>query len=188
MVTDARTVCVKNVKAQLQRRETPMTKRSDADTGADLPKPPNTIPWPPILYLLTLVLAYGLQWLWPLPTLIGPPINSLLGWPLLLLGICLGLAAIVRFRSVGTPVDPTTRATVLATRGIYQWTRNPMYLGATLALFGLGLATSWTWLVVLCLILPMALTKLAIQREEAYLDQRFGEPYQAYKSAVRRWL
>jgi protein-S-isoprenylcysteine O-methyltransferase Ste14 len=29
---------------------------------------------------------------------------------------------------------------------------------------------------------------VVIAREEPYLEARFGEPYRAYKSRVRRWL
>lgn len=149
---------------------------------------PNTFPWPPVLYALALAGAYLLHGLTPLPPLLGRPLAELLGWPLVVSGVCFGLAAIVRFRVLGTPIDPTSRATKLATAGIYALSRNPMYVGAVMALFGLGLATHWTWLVVLALILPFLLTRLAITREEAYLVKHFGAEYDAYRSKVRRWL
>jgi protein-S-isoprenylcysteine O-methyltransferase Ste14 len=149
---------------------------------------PNTWPWPPILYVVTPLLAYGLHWFWPLAAVAAAPIDRFLGWPLFVLGICFGLVAIIRFRIVGTAIDPTARAKALATGGIYQFSRNPMYLGVVIAYFGLGLALAWSWLIVLDLILPFVLTKLAIEREEAYLELRFGDAYRAYKAKVRRWL
>lgn len=161
-----------------------MTTSNDDNTTAR----PNTWPWPPLLYAGALAGAYLLHWLYPLPAVIGPPLALYIGWPLLISGLCFGLAAIVRFRSLGTPIDPTARATSLATAGIYALSRNPMYVGAVMALLGLGLIAHWTWLIVLSLILPPLLTRLAITREEAYLAKHFGPRYDAYRAKVRRWL
>jgi protein-S-isoprenylcysteine O-methyltransferase Ste14 len=33
-----------------------------------------------------------------------------------------------------------------------------------------------------------ALTRLVIEKEEAYLEKKFKEGYTSYKSRVRRWL
>ncbi len=149
---------------------------------------PNAVHWPPLLYVLVFSAAWLLDRLLPLPTLLGPPVGSLLGGPLLLLGVGIGASALVRFRIVGTTFDPTGPANALATGGIYQWTRNPMYLGALMAFTGLGLALQWTWLLVLSVPLAVALQRLAIRPEEAYLERRFGAAYLDYKARVRRWL
>jgi protein-S-isoprenylcysteine O-methyltransferase Ste14 len=174
-------------------RESLMTTPADRPQDNPQAKGPtsagaNTVPWPPILYAATLLLAYLAHWLWPLAPLIGPPVSGLLGLPMLVSGIAFGAAAIVRFRVLGTPIDPTSRATRLATGGIYRLSRNPMYVGAVIALLGLGLGTLWTWLIVLSLLLPVALYKLAIEREEAYLQRHFGAEYHSYCARVRRWI
>jgi protein-S-isoprenylcysteine O-methyltransferase Ste14 len=149
---------------------------------------PNTIHWPPILYVVTLALAGLMHWQWPLPPLLGAPIGGMIGWPMFALGLGLGISGLLRFRAVGTSFDPTASADALATGGIYQFTRNPMYLGAVVGFFGLGLALHWAWLLVLTPLMAFAVRSLAIIPEEAYLDRRFGEVYRAYKSSVRRWL
>lgn len=148
---------------------------------------PNVIPWPPILYAALLALAYGLHGLWPLVPFWGP-LSVAIGWLLLGTGVAFGLAGIVRFRQLGTPIEPTSRATVLATDGVYRLTRNPMYVGAVMALLGLAVATRWVWLLVLTLFLPGLLWHLAIKREEAYLARSFGGAYEEYRRRVRRWL
>jgi protein-S-isoprenylcysteine O-methyltransferase Ste14 len=149
---------------------------------------PNTIHWPPLLYVLTLADAAVLHWFWPLPVIAGPPTSAWIGWPVFALGAGIGLAGILRFRAVGTSFDPTAPAAALATGGIYRYTRNPMYLGALVGFAGLGLALHWTWLIVLIPAVAIALRRLAIDREEAYLERRFGTAYLDYTARVRRWI
>ena len=53
---------------------------------------------------------------------------------------------------------------------------------------GLALALANGWLLAL---IPAALAvvyRTAVRHEEAYLEQKFGESYRAYKRSVRRWL
>jgi protein-S-isoprenylcysteine O-methyltransferase Ste14 len=154
---------------------------------------PNSIHWPPVLYFITLAAAHVLQRLIPLPSPfsglgLSDALPGKVGWPLFGFGVILGLIAIYDFRKIGTAVDPTAPANRLATEGIYAATRNPMYLGAILAFAGLGIARGWTWLLILASFLPNALYTLAISREEAYLERRFGDAYRTYKSKVGRWF
>jgi protein-S-isoprenylcysteine O-methyltransferase Ste14 len=151
---------------------------------------PNRHHWPPILYVVTLVSAWGLGRLWPLPAIVvgSPPATRLIGVLLAAAGIAIGVLGILHFRQIGTAIDPTGRATTLADSGIYAWTRNPMYLGATLAFLGAGLAWPSTWLVLVTPLMAIGLQKLAIEREEAYLTRRFGDVYRLYTTRVRRWL
>ena len=149
---------------------------------------PNRIPWPPILYVLAFAAAYVLEHSIPLSNMPRHGAWQLIGWAVFALGIGIGLAAILAFKAIGTPVDPTGRATQLVTTGIYAWTRNPMYLGAVIGFVGLSVALGSAWLLILGLLMPIALRKLAIDREEAYLTRHFGAAYEAYRLGVRRWL
>lgn len=147
----------------------------------------NRLPWPPIIYVVAAASAYALSRL-------GVPFPAMLigyetaGWVLAALGIVIGLAGMVAFKSVGTAVDPTGRASVLVTGGIYEFTRNPMYLGAVLAFAGFALAIRSGGLLVLLPLIALALDRLAIRPEEAYLERRFGASYAAYRTRVRRWI
>lgn len=149
---------------------------------------PNRWPWPPILQVVVLAAAYALERLVPLMAMPQQGAWRSAGWAVSTLGFALAISGIAHFRKVGAAVDPTGRARVLATSGIYAFTRNPMYLGVTVAYFGLAFALGSTWLLILACLMPIALQKLAIEREEAYLHRKFGADYDAYRAKVRRWV
>lgn len=154
---------------------------------ADAADRPNTAHWPPIIYAATLVIAWIMQRVWPLPDLL-PPTAMMIAWLVLLAGLAIGVPALLHFRRVGTPFDPTAPARVLATGGIYRYSRNPMYLAAIICLIAIGLIAHWSWLILIVPVAVLALVKLAIEREEAYLERRFGGDYLAYRARVRRWI
>ena len=151
-----------------------------ADLNADRP---NQYPWPPIIYCAVLAVALILDQLAP-----WWPNLDWLGWIFCLGGLAIGLIGFNFFQQIGATFDPTGPATVLATGGIYQYTRNPMYLGAMIFFFGLALGQRSGWLLVLVPVVVFALEKLAIEPEEAYLTRRFGDDYRAYCTKVRRWV
>ena len=148
----------------------------------------NRIPWPPLLDALTLAAAILLDRIVPSGPWPSALARHAFGAALLLAGLTVALAGVARFRAVGTPVDPTGRAQALATGGIYGVTRNPMYLGTCIAFLGLGLLIPLPWLLPLLPLLALGLWLLAIRREEAYLQRRFGAAYSDYRAKVRRWL
>ncbi len=76
----------------------------------------------------------------------------------------------------------------LVTTGLSRFSRNPIYLGMTLAYLGLTLlADSLLALVVLPLVLIFVRFGV-IEREERYLDGKFGAAYREYRRRVRRWI
>lgn len=108
--------------------------------------------------------------------------------PLIIGGLLLDGAAAGYFRRLGTAVEPWKPSTVLATEGLYRFSRNPIYLG--FAVTYVGLAIAMDSLLVLLLLIPCLLVvdRFVIQREERYLAARFGADYEGYRARVRRWL
>src|SRR5687767_9569180 len=86
----------------------------------------NRIPWPPIVYGIVLAAALALDRLAPLAWHPGGWGWRALGTALAVAGIAVAAAGFMRFRALGTPIDPTARAEALVTSGIYAHTRNPM--------------------------------------------------------------
>ena len=155
------------------------------DTRQDRPSP---LPWPPIIYAVTLVACWILGSLITLPRVPESLIIRWFGAVVFLAGVGLGLKGFADLRAAGTTMHPTGTASALVTDGVYARTRNPLYLGALIAFAGLGLALRSTWLLLAVPCVAVALTRLAIEPEEAYLARRVGPAYLAYASRVRRWI
>lgn len=156
-----------------------------ADTPQDRP---SSVPWPPIIYAAALVACWSLEALIALPRLPESLIVRWIGAVLFLAGLGLGLKGFADLRAAGTTMHPSGAASALVTEGIYARTRNPLYLAALIAFAGLGLALRSTWLLIAAPCVAVALTRLAIEPEEAYLARRFGAAYLNYTSRVRRWI
>ncbi|NYT43013.1 isoprenylcysteine carboxylmethyltransferase family protein [Sphingomonas sp. R-74633] len=144
---------------------------------------------PPAAFVGTLVVGLALGRFMGSPDL--PLSNSTergIGWLAVILGIGIVFSAIGLFRSAGTDTRPWKRSTAFVTDGVYRWSRNPMYFG--MALTYAGVAVWLDSLVALLLLIPLVfvIQREVIEREEAYLAAKFGAPYLAYKSSVRRWI
>ena len=87
---------------------------------------PNVIVFPPVIIVLTVAMAAGLQWLVPLGLLLGidPTCRLVVGGPVLLFGLLPTIAGAITLRRHGTNVLPSRPATALITGGIYRWTRH----------------------------------------------------------------
>ncbi len=142
---------------------------------------------PPLIYALTLVLSLLLHQRLPLP-LVPRRARKLLGGILIGGAVVPAILAVRNMRRVGTHVDPTQPTTSLIVEGPYRFTRNPIYLGMTLLYTGIAVLANTLWAILLLPGVLFVMTRGVIEREEAYLTQKFGEQYVAYKAKVRRWL
>ena len=93
------------------------------------------------------------------------------------------VAAAWRERGAGNLEEPAT----LVTTGVHGVSRNPIYLGFTLAHLGLAGATRNGWMLATCPV-SAALVHRWVLREERWLHDRFGDEYDAYRARVPRYL
>lgn len=157
---------------------------------SDVNSAPSRFPWPPVIYLLAIAIAIALSIVVPLPWF-GPPLSDLLfaiGWLLAVAAVALDFMAIRTLRKAQTTVMPTRAADHLVTSGPFGLSRNPIYLGNTTLMFGIGFITGFIWFFVLALVAAFATQKLAIEPEERHLSIRFGKRYRDYTRKVRRWI
>jgi len=113
-------------------------------------------------------------------------------WPLVffIAGIAVAILGVKEFVAQQTTVNPLdpNRATSLVISGVYQLTRNPMYLGMLIVLLGLGdLLDSFLGFSG-ALFFFVYITAFQIKPEEAVMLEKFGEPFTQYCQSVRRWL
>jgi protein-S-isoprenylcysteine O-methyltransferase Ste14 len=148
---------------------------------------PGVVILPPVLMVLSLLVALALHRFWPLP--IGMrPLAITIGVVLSALGI--GSAAWGRITLVkgGTNVSPLKAATAIVAGGPYRFTRNPLYVGVMSLFAGLSLLIGTWWGFVILIPAFLILHYGVVLREERYLERKFGEAYLSYKRTVRRYL
>ncbi len=110
------------------------------------------------------------------------------GAALLAFGSGFELWALGLFTRARTSAIPFRPASVFVARGPYRLTRNPMYVGMTSSLTGVGCMLGRGWIALSALVAALVIDRYAIRREEAYLERRFGAEYLEYKRRVRRWI
>ena len=111
----------------------------------------------------------------------------MIGAAIAALGTAAFIASVVTMRdSWRAGVSPTDK-TELVTRGVYQISRNPAFLGfdlmyvGVLLLFGNLLTLGFS-------LFAMIMLHLQILQEERFLASTFGEPYREYCRRVFRYL
>jgi protein-S-isoprenylcysteine O-methyltransferase Ste14 len=142
---------------------------------------------PPVVALLFIAIAYLLGRFVRVPWSV-PVYLQYVGLALTFIGFLLGIGAFLEFRRARTTLDPHGSAKQLVTSGVYRLTRNPIYLGFLLMVIGLPLNSGLFWGIAMAPLYMMTMTRLVIEREEAYLEKKFKDQYASYRSRVRRWL
>lgn len=115
--------------------------------------------------------------------------------PVRIIGICMGfIGAGVFVISVLTMRDSwragvsKTDQTELVTKGIYQISRNPAFLGFDLVYIGMTL-TFFNWMLCVASIFAMIMLHLQIVYvEEVFLLESFGDDYLNYRKKVCRYI
>ncbi|HSZ75684.1 MAG TPA: isoprenylcysteine carboxylmethyltransferase family protein, partial [Rhizomicrobium sp.] len=77
--------------------------------------------------------------------------------------------------------------TGLVTRGLYRFSRNPIYVGMFMVLLGVFLETPNAVTLALLFTLSVAVST-QVRLEEDYLSQQHGAAYAAYRTSARRWI
>ncbi len=106
------------------------------------------------------------------------------------LGVVFALLGVYQFRKQGTTVDPRIpeKSASLVTSGVYQFSRNPMYVGMLLMLVGWGIYLGNIASFIMLPVFILYMNRFQIMPEETFMAEKFGSAYQQYKKSVRRWL
>ena len=142
---------------------------------------------PPFIFILLMIVGAGISQFLPVGLGIVESFR-LVGGVFVIAGLVIIVLINSSFKRVGTAIEPWKPTTQLLTSGFYAWSRNPIYLAFCLITLGIGILLDDFWILISFIPSVITVYYVAIAREEAYLEQKFGEQYKSYQSRVRRWL
>ncbi|HHT7855308.1 methyltransferase family protein [Pasteurella multocida] len=139
---------------------------------------------PPVIFLACTAV------MWCLPPIYQFPRYEWLVVLCMLMSGLIGSGSLWQFWQAKTTVDPIRleNSSALVVSGIYQFSRNPMYLSLALLLLAWGLWLASLSAVLFLVVFVFCITQFQIKPEERQLEKLFGDAYLDYKQKVRRWL
>lgn len=117
----------------------------------------------------------------------GPLVLSVLGLGIAGLGAGFFILAVRTMQTNWRVGFSEEQETELVTTGIYQYSRNPAFVGFDCLYVGLAMVFP-TILTILLALGALVLFHLQINLEEDYLVGEFGESYRSYQQRVRKYL
>jgi protein-S-isoprenylcysteine O-methyltransferase Ste14 len=116
--------------------------------------------------------------------------RSYLMYTLFAMAAVIGFISVLQFFMSKTTVDPRnpSKTSKLVTGGLYQYSRNPMYLALLLLLLVWGLYLGNAFNVLVAAGFVMYMNRFQIIPEENSLMELFGKEYAQYCTLVRRWF
>lgn len=131
--------------------------------------------------------------------ILGEKVNGLFIWPfeyyqyiaffIFTIGLAIMLTCIISFAIQGkgtlSPANPTKK---LVIKGLYKYSRNPMYVGVMLILIGEALFFGSVYLWIYGVFVFTAFHVFILKKEEPRLRRDFGAEYDRYRKTVRRWI
>ncbi len=163
---------------------------SGQDHGRPEPVNARIFPIPPVVAGLFIAAGWLLNRFVP-PAGRGAPVaweSRITGGIVMACAFAIAVLALLATRRARTTFHPGGKANALVQGGVFQRSRNPMYLSLTLFTLGLGIATANPWMILLAPALLLYLQERVVKREVAYLTERCGAGYADYRRKVRRWF
>lgn len=142
------------------------------------------------------IILHIITWIVPIAEVVSIIVNSsLFPVPVRSIGVCVGIIGLIVFVSSVLTMQDSWRAgvsntdkTKLVTKGIYQFSRNPAFLGFDLVYIGMILMFfNWPLFTVSAFAAIMFHLQI-VNVEEEFLLKTFGEEYLNYKKKVCRYI
>ena len=145
------------------------------------------VPW---VFVLMYLSGAGLEHIWPMRVGgdVSGGVTSAVGAVLFTIGALIAGWGLVTFHRARTTTVPGESSSRLVTWGPYRFSRNPMYVGLTIAYLGEAFLLRQVWPAVLLPVVLAYVNWVVIPVEQARLTDVFDAEYVAYQRQVRRWL
>ena len=119
-----------------------------------------------LIYSIFLPLKLGTPWFY-------------VGLPIYLFGLVMFITAIVNIAT--TPLgEPFTK-------GVYRYSRHPMYFFGFFTFIGIGIATA-SWVFLLLSVAGIILEVFIVIPEEHFCLEKYGTAYRKYMNRTPRWI
>jgi protein-S-isoprenylcysteine O-methyltransferase Ste14 len=102
-----------------------------------------------------------------------------IGLAFFLLGLIMNIFATINFATTPT-AEPVTR-------GVYSYSRHPIYVAILLIYLSVGIASA-SWIFLLAVIIWAVLVNISATDEERYCLEKYGEAYHDYMNRTPRWV
>lgn len=145
---------------------------------------------PPLILVVGFLAGFGLDRVLPVDLLPAdaPNFVSFIQVGFAVLGMAICLWAFVTMARARTGIAPHQTVKQLVMHGPFRLSRNPIYVGLVAIYLSAVFKMNALWPLVMLPVSLWVLLKMVIEKEETFLEQKFGEAYIAYKNGVRRWL
>ena len=111
-----------------------------------------------------------------------------LGCLISIFGIFINMWSMNKYRLYKTSPHPKHQPFKLITDGPYKYSRNPLYFGTFIMIFGFGLASDILFISISSIFSLIIIHFIVVLPEEKFLENLFGDQFIQYKGKVRRWL
>ena len=144
---------------------------------------------PPLFYVLIFLAAVFIQKKIPIDaSVFHLQVTKVVGILLLVTALFFMVTSLRKFFLSKNTLILIKPASSLQTNGIYNISRNPMYVGLAFIYLGLTCLIGNWWNIILFPVLIFIHQQFVIKKEEEYLNRAFGVKYADYKNKVRRWF
>jgi protein-S-isoprenylcysteine O-methyltransferase Ste14 len=143
------------------------------------------VPW---VFVLAYLIGAGAERVWATHLFEHVPYLATAGGVVLGIGAAIAGWGLVTFWKAKTTTVPGETSSQMVTWGPYRFTRNPMYVGLTVAYLGEALVLRQLWPVILLPLVIAYVHWIVIPLEESKLREAFGDQYDQYRARVGRWV
>ena len=101
-------------------------------------------------------------------------------------GLTIYLLALIPY-TIGFVNVATTPRDKSVIRGVYRYSRHPIYLTSFLMFIGVGIASA-SWIFLLLSVIFIILSSVFVASEESFCAKHYGDTYRAYMNRTPRWI